>query len=103
MAAPGAQLTLIHRPDTLGELLQLLAGRFGGVVIFPLFPRQDEPAARILVQARKGSRAGLGLLPGLVLHEDDGRYTDAAEAVLRGGQALDLGASGIKKGRRLGG
>jgi tRNA1(Val) A37 N6-methylase TrmN6 len=103
MAAPGAQLTLIHRPDALGELLQLLAGRFGGVVVFPLFPRRDEPAARILVQAKKGSRAGLSLLPGLALHEDDGRYTAAAEAVLRRGQALDLGASGIKKGRRLGG
>jgi tRNA1(Val) A37 N6-methylase TrmN6 len=104
MAAPGAQLTLIHRPDSLGALLQLLAGRFGGVVVFPLFPRRDEPAARILVQAKKGSRAGLSLLPGLVLHEDDGGYTDAAEAVLRGGEALDLGASsGKKKGRRPGG
>jgi tRNA1(Val) A37 N6-methylase TrmN6 len=103
MAAPGAQLTLIHRPGALGELLRLLAGRFGGVVVFPLFPRRDEPAARILVQAKKGSRAGLSLWPGLVLHQDDGCYTDAAEAVLRGGQALGLGVSGTKKGRRLGG
>jgi len=103
MAAAGAQLTVIHRPDALGELLQLLAGRFGGVAVFPLFPKRDEPAVRIVVQAKKGSRAGLSYLPGLVLHEDDGRYTDAAEAVLRGGQALDLGISRKGKGRRLGG
>ena len=103
MAAPGACLTLIHRPDVLGELLPLLAGRFGGVVVFPLFPKRDEPAVRIVVQAKKGSRAALSFLPGLVLHEDGGRYTDAAEAVLRGGQALALGASRKKKGRRLGG
>jgi tRNA1(Val) A37 N6-methylase TrmN6 len=31
------------------------------------------------------------MLPGLVLHEEDGRYTPAAEAVLRDGKALDLG------------
>ena len=102
MAAPNALLTLIHRPDCLGELLGLLDGRFGGIAIFPLFPKRGEPAMRIIVQAKKGSRAGLTLLPGLVLHEEDGRYTEEAEAVLRGGEALDLGRS-TRKGRRPGG
>ena len=102
MAAPGASLTLIHRPDSLGQLLELLDGRFGGATVFPLFPKPDEPASRIILQAMKGSRAPLSLLPGLVLHEDDGRYTAQAESVLRGGERLDLGL-GKKKGRRLGG
>jgi tRNA1(Val) A37 N6-methylase TrmN6 len=102
MAAPGASLTLIHRPDSLGELLELFEGRFGGAMIFPLFPQRQAPASRIIVQARKGSRAALSLLPGLVLHEADGRYTAVAEAVLRGGAPLVLGAQ-QKKGRRLGG
>lgn len=100
MAAPGALLSLIHRPDALGELLQLLAGRFGGVKVLPLFPREDEAAVRIIVQARKASRAGLSLLPGLMLHAADGRYTEAAEAVLRGGEPLGFGK---EKDRRLGG
>ena len=72
MAAPNALLTLIHRPDCLGELLELLDGRFGGIAVFPLYPKRGEPATRIIVQAKKGSRAGLTLLPGLVLHEEDG-------------------------------
>jgi tRNA1(Val) A37 N6-methylase TrmN6 len=90
MAAPKGRLTLIHRPDSLGELLGHLKGRFGDIAVFPLFPKRGEPAVRIIVQGRKGSRAGLKLLPGLVLHEADGSYTDAAEAVLRGGEALAL-------------
>jgi tRNA1(Val) A37 N6-methylase TrmN6 len=102
MAAPNALLTLIHRPDCLGELLELLDGRFGGIAVFPLYPKRGEPATRIIVQAKKGSRAGLTLLSGLVLHEEDGRYTEEAEAVLRGGEALDLGRS-TRKGRRPGG
>jgi tRNA1(Val) A37 N6-methylase TrmN6 len=102
MAAPGATLTLIHRPDPLGELLDLLDGRFGGATVFPLFPKRGEAATRIILQARKGSRAPLSLLPGLVLHEEDGGYTAEAEAVLREGVPLDPGAS-KKKGRRLGG
>ncbi len=90
MAAPKGQLTLIHRPDSLGELLGLLDGRFGDLAVFPLFPKLGQPAVRILLQGRKGSKAGLKILPGLVLHDADGRYTEDAEAVLRGGEPLKL-------------
>jgi tRNA1(Val) A37 N6-methylase TrmN6 len=103
MAAPNGRLTLIHRPDRLGELLELLEGRFGDIAVYPLFPKRDEPATRVIVQAKKGSRAGLSLLRGLVLHEDGGAYTAEAEAVLRGGEALELRGSSKRKGRRLGG
>ena len=89
-AAPKGRLTLIHRPQALPELLPLLDRRFGAVTLLPLFAKAGEPATRIIVQARKGSRADLRLLPGLLLHEADGRYTAKAEAVLRDGQALEL-------------
>jgi tRNA1(Val) A37 N6-methylase TrmN6 len=101
MAAPNAILALIHRPDCLGELVRLLDARFGDIAVFPLFPRAREPATRIIVRAKKGSRAGLTLLPGLVLHEEDGRYTEEAEAVLRGGEALDFHRSDKRKDRHL--
>jgi tRNA1(Val) A37 N6-methylase TrmN6 len=90
-AAPNGRITLIHRPECLSELLGVLEGRFGEILVFPLFPRQGEAASRIIVQGRKGSRAGVSLLPGLVLHEANGRYTGEAEAVLRGGSALPIG------------
>jgi tRNA1(Val) A37 N6-methylase TrmN6 len=100
MAAPNGLLTLIHRPDCLGELLTLLHRRFGDIAIFPLFPKAGEAASRIIVQAKKGSKAGTSLLPGLILHDTDGHYTPEAEAVLRGGAALDLRKSGGVKHRR---
>ena len=103
MAAPKARLTLIHRAECLGELLDLLRGRFGDVAVFPLFPKAGEPAARVIVQGRKGSRAGSRLLPGLVMHGPDGAFTAEAEAVLRGGEALHLGGTQKRKGRRPGG
>jgi tRNA1(Val) A37 N6-methylase TrmN6 len=90
MAAPKGRVTLIHRPEALAALLPLLERGFGATLVLPLFAKAGEPATRIVVQARKGSRAGLSLLPGLVLHEADGRYTAKAEAVLRAGEALEL-------------
>lgn len=87
---PGGQLLVIHRPERLSELLSLLEGRAGGVVVFPFWAAAGRPARRILILARKGSRAPLTLAAGLVLHEADGKYTAAAEAVLRNGEGLTL-------------
>ncbi len=87
---PGGTLTLIHRADRVDAVLAALAGRFGGIALIPLWPRAAEPARRIVVRARKGSRAPAILAPGLVLHQADGRYTAAAEAVLRHAAALGI-------------
>ena len=83
-------LTLVHRADRVDEILALMHGRFGGTVLFPLWPKAGEAAKRVLVAAQRGSKAPARLAAGLVLHEPDGRYTQAAEAVLRDGAALPL-------------
>lgn len=78
------RLAIIHRADRLADVLTCLARRAGEIVVFPLWPRSDQPAKRIIVSARSGMRTPLTLAPGLVLHEADGRYTQAADGVLRG-------------------
>jgi tRNA1(Val) A37 N6-methylase TrmN6 len=78
-------LTVIHRADRLDQLMATLIGRAGEIVVFPLWPGDGKPAKRIIVRARKGVATPLRLLPGLVLHGTDGRYTPEAEAILRGG------------------
>jgi tRNA1(Val) A37 N6-methylase TrmN6 len=88
--APGGWLTLIHRADRLDRALAALAGRVGSMVVLPLWPAAGEPARRVIVAGRKGARGALRLLPGLVLHEADGGFTPAAQAVLRDGAPLAL-------------
>ncbi|HTQ34588.1 MAG TPA: methyltransferase [Stellaceae bacterium] len=88
MVKPKGTITFIHRADRIDALLGRIAGRAGEVVIFPLWPGQGKPASRIIVRARKQVAAPARLAVGLVLHEADGRFSDAAEAVLRGGHAL---------------
>jgi tRNA1(Val) A37 N6-methylase TrmN6 len=90
--APGGWLTVIHRTDRLVAMLQAIGGQLGAVHILPLWPAAGVPARRVILRGRKGSRAGSVLQPGLVLHEADGRLTEAAEAVLRHGAALPLPA-----------
>jgi tRNA1(Val) A37 N6-methylase TrmN6 len=58
----------------------------------PLWPAAGVPARRVILRGRKGSRSSPVIEPGLVLHESDGRLTEAAEAVLRHAAALPLPA-----------
>lgn len=82
-------VTVIHRADALGALLDGLCRRFGALRVLPLHPRAGTEAHRVIVQGRKGSRAPLRLLQGLVLHGAGNAFAPAIEAVLRDGAALE--------------
>lgn len=84
--ASGGSFTAILRADRLGEALAALPHR--GTLVLPLWPKAGEAAKRVIVQTRKGARSLLGFLPGLVLHQADGRYTAEADSILRDGAGL---------------
>lgn len=79
------RLTMIFRADRLDDLLAALRRDFGGIIVLPLWPRVGQAAKRVLVQASRGSRAPLTLLPGAVLHGDGHGYRPEIDAVLRHG------------------
>jgi tRNA1(Val) A37 N6-methylase TrmN6 len=85
----GGALTLIHRAAKLTEILSAIGGRLGGPEIIPIRPTAKEAAKRVIVRARKGSRAPLRLLRGLDLHDGSGtKYTPEADAILKGQAGL---------------
>jgi tRNA1(Val) A37 N6-methylase TrmN6 len=88
---PGGRFLMIHRPETLTELLGAFTGRLGGVAILPIHPRADAPAHRLLVAGVKGAKAPTRLLAGLVLHDALGAFTPRAEALHRGEALIDWG------------
>jgi tRNA1(Val) A37 N6-methylase TrmN6 len=90
MVRPKGSITFVHRADRLDALLGCLVGRAGGIVVFPLWPAAGREASRVLVRARKQIAAPARLSAGLVLHEADGKFTEAAQAVLRHAEALPL-------------
>ncbi|WP_419728836.1 tRNA1(Val) (adenine(37)-N6)-methyltransferase [Lichenicola sp.] len=63
---------------------------FGAIRLLPLWPLPGRPARIVLVQGVLGGRGDGAVLPGLVLHQPGGGYTEAAEAILRSGSPLPL-------------
>lgn len=89
MTAPGGIAMMVHTAAALPEILAAFDRRFGGIEVRPLHPRDGLPANRLLLRARKGSRAPLTLLPGLILHEGDGHgFAPGIAAALREGAPL---------------
>jgi tRNA1(Val) A37 N6-methylase TrmN6 len=79
---PDGAFIMIHRADRLDDVRAALQGRVRDVAAFPLWPKAGAAPKRVIVCA--SLRGALPrLADGLVLHESDGRYTDAAEHVLR--------------------
>ncbi len=97
MVRDKGSITFIHRADRLDELLSLLHGRAGEIALCPLWPRAGQPAKRVLVQGRKGMKGAAMLLPGLVLHDQQGGFTPEVDAILRGRASLDLTRAGWEK------
>jgi tRNA1(Val) A37 N6-methylase TrmN6 len=82
-----AVLTLIYRADGLADIMAVLAGKFGNIEIIPLWPRQGVAAKRLIIRAKKDSKAPLRLTAGLVLH-DRTDYSAAAHAILWDGAGV---------------
>ncbi len=86
------RMTLVHRAERLADVLGALAGAAGEIRVRPIHPKPQAPARRIVVRARKGVRSPLVIAPPLVLHKDDGAWTDEAAEILNGARGLALEA-----------
>jgi tRNA1(Val) A37 N6-methylase TrmN6 len=84
-------LTLIV-PAGMGPacLAAMTESRCPCTVLFPLWPKTGRPAKLVLLRGVKNARTPMRLAPGLVLHDPDGSFTQATQAILEGGAALPL-------------
>jgi tRNA1Val (adenine37-N6)-methyltransferase len=75
--APQGRLVMIHRASRVMEIGLLCAAR--GIDIKRMrfvYPYDHRDANLVLLEAVKGSRSGVQVLPPLVVYEDDGSYTE---------------------------
>ena len=79
---PKGSVTTILPAEQLPDILSALKTGFGGVEVWPVYPRATEPALRVIVRAVKGRRAGFTLHQGITLHKAEGAWTPQAQTYL---------------------
>jgi tRNA1Val (adenine37-N6)-methyltransferase len=84
-------LTLIVAAGMVPACLAVMAeSRCPCCALCPLWPMEGRPAKLVMIRGIKNARRPMRLLPGLVLHQPDGAFTDAAQAILTDAAALSL-------------
>ena len=86
----GGTLTTINRADTTDKIIREMGRRFGAIEIIPLWPKLSVSAKRVIIRGIKDRKSPSTLYPGIVMHNKDGTYSEAAEAILRDGRALHI-------------
>ncbi len=81
--------TMIHRADMVDKIIQGLGRKFGAIEIMPLYPKIGQEAKRVIIRAIKDRKTSARLHAGIILHQENGGYTTAADAILRDGAAIE--------------
>jgi tRNA1Val (adenine37-N6)-methyltransferase len=85
-------LTLILAAAAVAEAIAAMdAVDCRAAALLPFWPKEGRSAKLVVVQGVRHGRASFRVLPGIVLHQADGRFTPEAEAVMRNGVCLSLG------------
>ena len=89
--APRGTLTFVLACAALpAGIAAFAAAGCPAIAMLPLWPKEGRAAKLMLLRGVRGGASPFRVLPGLVLHAADGRFTAEAEAVLRDAQPLPL-------------
>ena len=89
---PGGTVTLVLPASAASRgMAAMHTAGCGRLTLLPLWPKLGRDARLVLLQGRRGSQGTDRVMPGLVLHQPDGRFTPEADAVLRDGNGIDMG------------
>lgn len=85
----GGSITFIHRADMMAEILNAFGKSFGKVEIIPLWPKQGVASKRVIIRALKDRKSPLTMYQGLIVHNQDGSYSEKADQILRDAYSID--------------
>lgn len=72
---PGGKMWMVHKPQRLGELMSLFRQyRLEPKVIRFVHPRAGAEANMVLIEALRGGKPDMRILPPLIVYDDHGEY-----------------------------
>ena len=88
MLKPQGYFYMINRAEALENIISNISGKLGGIEVFLLYSKDGQKAKRVIVKAKKDSKTPLIIQPGIIVHDNDSKYSLKAEKVLRLGEGI---------------
>lgn len=76
--------SIIHNASRIGDILKAVDGLLGDIEIIPIYSKEGNDAKRVIVCGKKGRKSDTKIATGIVVHNNDGSYTDIAKKILAG-------------------
>ena len=86
----GSLTLLVPARQATRAMAALHVEGFGRLTLFPLWPKPGRDAKLALIRGYAAQQGSGRIAPGLVLHDDDGRFSGLAQSLLRDGAALSI-------------
>ncbi len=74
--------SIIHDTSRIGDILAAIKGRAGAAEVIPIFSKENKEAIRVVVKCVKGSFSKTKIHRGIVMHSEDGKYSEVAKKIL---------------------
>ncbi len=91
MVKPRGYVHFVFTTARLDDLINALYGGFGDITIFPLWQKKNRESKRVIVRARKNVQSPSKILPGILVHEENGDYTQESQDILTNSKGLNWG------------
>ncbi|MFV0626924.1 MAG: tRNA1(Val) (adenine(37)-N6)-methyltransferase [Alphaproteobacteria bacterium] len=88
MLKPKGLFYMINRAEAIDEILSTLRGKMGNIQVFPIYSKENQDAKRVIVVAQKDSKAPTIIKKGIIIHSEDGTYSQIANEILRLGKTI---------------
>lgn len=88
MLKPQGMFYIINRAEALEDIISHISSKLGAIEVFPIYSRQGQKAKRIIVRAKKDAKTPLVIHSPIIVHNEDGSYSDKAEEILRKGFSI---------------
>lgn len=90
MIKPKGFFYMINRAEAVDEILSCIREKLGNIKIIPIYSKEQMDAKRVIIIAQKDNKSASKISKGLIVHNNDGSYTDIANSILRDGAILDF-------------
>ena len=79
------KLVMVHRIDRLNEIIEL-SKKYNLEIkrMEFIYPRINEYANMIIIEAHKNGKPGLKVLPPIIVHDENGNYNKEIEIMFKG-------------------
>ena len=85
---PQGMFYIINRAEAMEDIIAKIHGKLGNIEVFPIYSKKGQDAKRVIIRAKKDSKTPLCIHEGIVVHNNNGSYTEFSENILRKGGCL---------------